>query len=66
VVAQENGMQELNQIFVEEGPDLTFWVTFAGYRQPTSSDPLLDVDLASYGLASMLPDGPGSGHKGLG
>jgi len=59
-------MQELNRIFVEEGLDLAFWFTFAGYHQPTSSNPDQDVDLASYGLVSMLPDGPGSGYQGLG
>ena len=59
-------MQQLNQIFVEEGLDLAFWFTFAGYHQPTSSDPAQDIDLASYGLVSMLPDGPGSGYEGLG
>lgn len=59
-------MRELNRIFVEEGLDLAFWFTFAGYHQPTNSDPGLDVDLASYGLVSMLPEGPGSGYEGLG
>lgn len=59
-------MRELNQIFGEEGLDLAFWFTFAGYRQPASTDPGRDVDLASYGLASMLPEGPGSGYQGLG
>jgi len=59
-------MQELNQLFVEEGVDLAFWFTFAGYHQPTSTNPEEDVDLASYGLVSMLPDGPGSGYEGLG
>jgi hypothetical protein len=57
---------ELNEIFVEEGLDLAFWFTFAGYAQATSDDPRRDVDLASYGLVSMLPEGPGSGHQGLG
>jgi hypothetical protein len=55
-------MQELNQIFAEERLDLAFWFTFAGYHQPASSDPRRDVDLASYGLVSMLPEGPGSGY----
>jgi hypothetical protein len=59
-------MQELNQIFAEEGLDLAFWFTFAGYHQPASTDPRRDVDLASYGLVSMLPEGPGSGYQGLG
>ena len=44
-------MQEVNQIFVEEGLDLAFWFTVAGYQIPASSDPHRDADLASYGLA---------------
>jgi hypothetical protein len=28
--------------------------------------PRRDVDLASYGLVSMLPEGPGSGYQDLG
>jgi len=59
-------LKELNQIFAEEGLDLAFWFTFAGYHQPASPDPRRDVDLASYGLVSMLPEGPGSGYQRLG
>jgi hypothetical protein len=53
------------QIFTEERLDLAFWFTFAGYHQPTSTIPIQDVDLASYGLASILP-APGSGYNSLG
>jgi hypothetical protein len=59
-------LQELNQVFTEEGFDLAFWFTFAGYTNTVSADPRHDLDLASYGLVSMLPDGPGSGYQGLG
>jgi hypothetical protein len=59
-------LQELNQVFAEEGVDLAFWFTFAGYHQPTSPDPRQDADLASYGLVTMLAEGPGSGYQGLG
>jgi hypothetical protein len=59
-------MQEVNEVFVEEGLDLAFWFTFAGYHMPASSDPHRDADLASYGLVSLLPEGPGSGYQGLG
>ena len=45
-------MQEVNQIFVEEGLDLAFWFTFAKYQIPASSDPHRDADLASYGLVT--------------
>jgi len=59
-------LQELNQVFTEEGLDLAFWFTFAGYHQPASTDPRRDVDLASYGLVSMLPEGPARGYQDLG
>jgi hypothetical protein len=56
-------LQEMNQIFVEEGLDLAFWFTFAGYHMPPSSDPHRDADLASYGLVSLLPEGPARGSN---
>jgi hypothetical protein len=59
-------LQEVHRIFVEEGLDLAFWFTFAKYHMPVSSDPRRDADLASHGLVSLLPDGPGSGYQGLG
>lgn len=59
-------LQEVNQVFIEVGLDLAFWFTFAGYHQPVSADPRHDIDLSSYGLVSMLPDGAGSGYQGLG
>lgn len=59
-------MQEVNQAFVEEGLDLAFWFTFAGYHMPASADPHRDADLASYGLVSMLPEGSDRGYQGLG
>jgi hypothetical protein len=59
-------MREVSQIFVEESLDLAFWFTFAGCHMPTSSDPRRDTDLASYGLVSLMPEGPGSGYLGLG
>jgi hypothetical protein len=59
-------LQEVNQVFVEEGLDLAFWFTFAKYHMPASPDPERDADLASHGLVCVLPDGPGSGYQGLG
>ncbi|HEY1619105.1 MAG TPA: hypothetical protein VGG25_15900 [Streptosporangiaceae bacterium] len=59
-------LREVSQVFAEEGLDLAFWFTFAGYRNSVGPDPRADPDLASYGLVSMLPDGPGSGYQGLG
>ena len=51
--------EEVTQVFREEGVDLAFWYTFAGYYAPRNAgDPRLDLDLASYGVVSMLPAGP--------
>jgi hypothetical protein len=59
-------LEEVSRVFREEGVDLAFWYTFAGYYAARDADPRLDVDLASYGVVSMDPSGPGSGHQGLG
>jgi hypothetical protein len=59
-------LEELNAIFAEEGVDLAFWFTFAGYPLMHSSDARRDLDMASYGVVKMLPGGPGAGHHGLG
>jgi len=59
-------LEEVGSVFREEGVDLAFWYTFAGYFLRRSTDPRLDVDMASYGVVSMEADGPGSGRQGLG
>jgi len=59
-------LQEVSRVFREEGVDLAFWYTFAGYYLQRSADPRLDVDLASYGVVSMEPGEPGSGRRSLG
>jgi hypothetical protein len=59
-------LQDVNQIFVEEGLDLAFWFTFAKYHMPVSSDPRKDADLASHGLVAVLPAGAGAGYQDLG
>jgi len=62
-------LEELNAIFTEEGVDLAFWFTFAGYPLVHDPDPRRDLDMASYGVVKMLPGGPGHhgpGHHGLG
>ena len=59
--------EELTQVFRAEGVDLAFWYTFAAYYAPRNADdPRLDLDLASYGVVSMLPGGPGAGHQDVG
>ena len=64
--AAQVGFGQGFEVFPEVGLDLAFWFTFAGYHQPVSADPRHDIDLSSYGLVSMLPDGAGSGYQGLG
>jgi hypothetical protein len=59
-------LQELTAVFDEEGVDLAFWFTFAGYGQVHSADPRLDLDMASYGVVKMLGGGPPDGYQGLG
>ena len=59
-------LEELNAVFAEEGVDLAFWFTFAGYGLVHDPDPRRDLDMASYGVVKMLPGGPGTGYQGLG
>jgi len=59
-------LRELRAVFEEEGVDLAFWFTFAGYGLAHHAEPRRDLDLASYGVVRMLEDGPPAGHQGLG
>src|SRR6516225_4241715 len=59
-------LEEVNAIFADEGVDLAFWFTFAGYPLVHDPDPRRDLDMASYGVVKMLPGGPGTGYNGLG
>lgn len=59
-------LEELTAIFAEEGVDLAFWFTFAGYPLVYDPEARRDLDMASYGVVRMLPGGPGSGYDGLG
>src|SRR5499425_828640 len=63
---QTRYLEELSTIFAEEGVDLAFWFTFAGYSLVHDADPRRDLDMASYGVVKMLPGGPGTGYNGLG
>ena len=51
---------------MEEGVDLAFWCTFAGYGLVHDPDPRRDLDMASYGVVKMLAGGTGTGYGGLG
>ncbi|GHE09587.1 hypothetical protein [Streptomyces alanosinicus] len=44
-------------VFDEEGVDTAFWFTFAGYTPPHHEDPRYDLDMASYGVRKVMPDG---------
>jgi hypothetical protein len=59
-------LADLHAIFAEEGVDLAFWFTFAGYNLPHRAEPRQDLDLISYGLVTMLEAGPPAGYQGLG
>jgi hypothetical protein len=59
-------LRELRAIFEEEGVDLAFWFTFAGYALPHDDEPRRDLDLASYGVVKVLEGGPPAGYQGLG
>ncbi|WP_067536496.1 hypothetical protein [Nocardia crassostreae] len=50
-------MRRLFQLFEEESVDTAFWYTFAGYHLPHSADPYYDLDLASFGVCKVMPDG---------
>jgi len=63
---QARYLEELTAIFAEEGVDLAFWFTFAGYPLVGDPDPRRDLDMASYGVVKVLPGGPGTGYDGLG
>ncbi|SHG26745.1 hypothetical protein [Streptoalloteichus hindustanus] len=54
---QANHLREMIAVFDEEGVDTAFWFTFAGYEFPHHSDPRFDLDMASYGVCKLMPDG---------
>lgn len=64
-VSPELTTAELTELF-RDCADRAEHLRRAGYHQPTSPDPRQDADLASYGLVTMLPEGPGSGYQALG
>ncbi|MEV6639086.1 hypothetical protein [Amycolatopsis sp. NPDC051371] len=54
---QARYLREMIALFDEEGVDTAFWFTFAGYESPHHTDPRFDLDMASYGVCKLLPDG---------
>lgn len=49
--------REMLAVFDEEGVDTAFWFTFVGYEYPHHTDPRSDLDMASYGVCKLMPDG---------
>jgi hypothetical protein len=54
---QARYLREMIAVFDEEGVDTAFWFTFAGYTYPHRADPRFDLDMASYGVCKLMPDG---------
>ncbi|MDQ7810972.1 hypothetical protein Q5425_45230 [Amycolatopsis sp. A133] len=54
---QARHLRETIAVFDEEGVDTAFWFTFAGYEYPHHTDPRFDLDVASYGVCKLMPDG---------
>jgi len=54
---QAKYLRDLLRIFAEENVDTAFWYTFAGYRFPHHPDPRHDLDMASFGVVRIDPDG---------
>lgn len=59
-------LRALTQIFEAENVDLAFWFTFACYDRRHSQGRRRDLDMASYGIVTMLHEGLRGGHQGLG
>lgn len=53
---QSRYLSELLTLFMEEPIDAAFVFQVASYNLPTSDDPAFDLDMASYGIVTVLPD----------
>jgi hypothetical protein len=49
-------LNDLLGIFDEQGVDSAFWFSFAGFWMPRHDEPRRDLDLASYGVVTILDD----------
>lgn len=54
---QAQYLRELLSIFRQEPVEGSFVFNFAGYNLPSDENPELDLDMASYGVVRVLPDG---------
>lgn len=61
-------MRELLDVFGQAGVDSAFWFTFAAYGAVHHPDqPRADLDMASYGVVKILPEGtPGATRTDFG
>ena len=57
--------QRILETFNREGVDTAFVNTFACYHFPHRTDPLKDLDLASYGVVKALEDRFGSAYPDM-
>ncbi|HVD47517.1 MAG TPA: hypothetical protein VNG70_09570 [Candidatus Limnocylindria bacterium] len=62
---QARYLTELLDVFNREGVDTAFVNTFACYHFPHRTDPLKDLDLASYGVVKALEDRFGSAYPDM-
>jgi hypothetical protein len=63
---QSRYLTELLTVFGEHGVFAAFVFQFAGYNLPVDDDPVSDLDMASYGIVKVLPDGmPGKQYPGM-
>ncbi len=50
---QVHYFQELMKIYDTENVDSAFWFSFAGFALPHRDEPVLDLDMASYGVVAV-------------
>jgi hypothetical protein len=64
---QARYVRELLEVFQAEGVDSAFVFAFAlhGFVHRPDGDPRDDLDLASYGIVKVLPDGHGEAYPGM-
>jgi hypothetical protein len=58
-------LRELLEIFAAEGVDTAIVFTFAAYNLPRRENPRDDLDLASYGIVTVLAGRSGATYPGL-
>ncbi|MEN6343588.1 MAG: abortive infection protein [Methanospirillum sp.] len=54
---QSRYLSDLLSLFMREPIAAAFVFQFAGYNLPTDDDPEFDLDMASYGIVKVLPEG---------